>query len=171
MPRSRTRAVVVALVVAAIGGGVTFGILRTGSRGSDPAVFPFAAVGAAPAPYTGFGTARVRVGNDCLEVLVAADDRTRGLGLRRRTTTRPYAGMLFAFPTMTDAGFTMAGVPVPLDITWFAADGAPVDRARMAPCPDGTDADCPVYGSDRPFRYALERTAPSAPVAGALGGC
>ena len=26
----------------------------------------------------------------------------------------------------------------------------------MEPCPEGTDATCPMYASDGPFRYALE---------------
>ena len=131
---------------------------------------PFASTGAAPAPYVGFGTARIGLGGRCVDVLVAADERTRTAGLRGRATTAPYVGMLFAFPTDTTAGFTMSGVSVPLEITWYGADGRSVDRARMEPCPEGSDAECPVYGSDRPFRYALEQVAPNGP-AGALSPC
>lgn len=156
--------------MAAVGGGLIFGLLRGRSGGGDSALLPFAAVQPAPEPFAGFATARVGLGDRCLTLLVAGDEASRETGLRGRRSTAPYDGMLFAFPTEDRFGFTMAGVPVPLDITWFGADGRPVDRARMEPCPDGTDADCPVYRSDRPFRYALERGA-AGPTGGALGSC
>lgn len=171
LPRSRVGAVVVALVVAAIGGGVTFALLRGDGPAAYPAPLPFAEVTAARSPFTGFGAARVAVGDRCLDLLVAADDEARGTGLRQRTTTAPYAGMLFAFPTDLRAGFTMARVPVPLAITWFDADGRPVARTRMEPCPWASDDECPVYESDRAFRYALEEVAPGSIASGALGTC
>lgn len=171
LPRSRLGAAVVALVIAAIGGGVTLALLRGDGPSHYPGELPFAEVTAARSPFAGFGAARVAVGERCVELLVAADDTTRGTGLRQRTTTGPYAGMLFAFPTEIRAGFTMARVPVPLTITWFGADGRPVDRARMEPCPYDSDDKCPIYESDRAFRYALEEVAPGAVAPGALGTC
>ena len=169
MPRRWFRAALAALAIAAIGGVATFGTLRLVAGPGPTAEVPFA-VGVAPAPYVGFGTARIGVGGRCVDLLVAADARSRRTGLRGRVTTAPYAGMLFAFPADSTAGFTMSGVSVPLAITWYAADGRPVDRARMEPCPEGSDAECPVYGSDRPFRYALEQVVPAGS-AGALGPC
>ncbi len=69
----------------------------------------------------------------------------------------------------------MANTPMPLDITFFAANGDPVDQTRMAPCPDGTDATCPEYASKAHYRYALERPAASGSgssgASGALGAC
>jgi len=154
-----------------MGGGATYALLRDDGPAAYPAALPFAEVTAARAPFTGFGAARVAVGDRCRDLLVAADGATRGTGLRQRTTTAPYAGMLFAFPTDIRAGFTMARVPVPLTITWFGADGHPVDRARMEPCPSASDDECPVYESDRAFRYALEEVAPGSIAPGALGSC
>ena len=59
---------------------------------------------------------------------------------------------------------------MPLDITWFSATGAPVDRAQMTPCPERRrDATCPVYRSGSRYRYALEQPAGSAAAAGTLG--
>ena len=149
---------------------MTLGVLSLRS-GSTRARLPFTEVVPAPAPFAGFGAARVALGGRCIDVVVAADEATRTEGLRGRRSSAPYAGMLFAFPAETDAAFTMAGTPVALDITWFAADGRPVDRARMEPCPAGTDATCPRYGSHRRYRYALERLAPAGGSGGALGSC
>jgi uncharacterized membrane protein (UPF0127 family) len=74
--------------------------------------------------------------------------------------------MLFVFEADTRAAFTMAGVPAPLDIAFYAADGTRVDKLRMEPCV-GTDATCPAYQSSAPFRYSLE-TVPGALPAGSL---
>ena len=65
--------------------------------------------------------------------------------------------MLFVFHGRHDAAFTMADVAVPLDITFFAADGTPVDRRADDAVPgQGRDATCPVYAATAPYRYALE---------------
>jgi uncharacterized membrane protein (UPF0127 family) len=70
----------------------------------------------------------------------------------------------------TSARFTMANTPLPLDISFFDADGKPVDQKRMTPCLSGSDATCPVYASARRFRYAVERAAGAAH-GGALTAC
>ena len=57
-------------------------------------------------------------------------------GLRGRSDLGPYDGMLFVFDGPTDAAFTMSGVPVPLDIGFYDADGAPGLGQRMEPCPE-----------------------------------
>jgi len=124
---------------------------------------------AAAAPFTGFTEARVGVGDRCLRVVVADEDDERVQGLRGVRGTDPYDGMLFVFDDDTGARFTMADTLVALDITWYDAVGTPVDATTMVPCPD-TDAGCPTYAADRPYRYALETEAGGG-AAGALGGC
>ena len=124
---------------------------------------------AAP-PFRAFGESRVAVGGRCLRVLIAGTTEQRVQGLRGVRSLGPYDGMLFVFPSSTDARFTMAETPLPLDIGWYASDGTPVDRTRMTPCPHGTDATCPVYASHRRYRYALEQRAGQLG-SGALGAC
>lgn len=114
--------------------------------------------GPASEPFASLSAGTVRVGGHDLRVAVADDPATRSIGLRGRSGPAPYDGMLFVFDGDTRAAFTMAGVLGPLDIGFYAADGARVGRLRMLPCA-GTDATCPVYQVDREFRYALE-TAP-----------
>ena len=77
--------------------------------------------------------------------------------------------MLFVYDAPVDFGFTMSTVPVPLEIGFYAADGTPVSRRHMKPCPRA-EADCPSYGSSGPFTYALETLTGELP-AGALSGC
>ena len=98
----------------------------------------------------------MRVGRHTLTVVVADDDTERIQGLRGRSDAAPYGGMLFVFPGETRSAFTMAGVPGPLDIGFYDASGKQVGRLLMKPCPNGTDASCPIYHIDQPFRYALE---------------
>lgn len=62
--------------------------------------------------------------------------------------------MLFAFDRDTSGGFWMRNTPMPLSIAFFAADGALVSTAAMAPC--GDRADCPSYAAAGAYRYALE---------------
>jgi uncharacterized membrane protein (UPF0127 family) len=101
--------------------------------------------------------------------LIARTTEQRGQGLREVTSLAPYDGMLFVFPEDSDARFTMSNTPMPLDITFLDANGQPVDTTTMRPCLDGSDADCPVYASKGPYRYALERPAGSG--GGAISTC
>src|SRR4051812_21779673 len=131
----------------------------------------FASSSPAAAPFVGFSEARVAVGSKCMRVVVATDPAHRSQGLRDATSLRPYDGMLFVYPRDTTARYTMANTRVPLDITFFSSSGAPVDSARMTPCPNGTDATCPVYASKKPYRFALERPAGASSASGAIGSC
>lgn len=112
--------------------------------------------GAASAPYGGYTLGSLRIGDTTLTVVVADDDAERVQGLRGRSDASPYEGMLFVFPQGTRAAFTMAGVPGPLDIGFYDNSGKNVGKLLMQPCPNGTDATCPIYQIDEPFRYALE---------------
>jgi uncharacterized membrane protein (UPF0127 family) len=125
----------------------------------------------ARAPFRGLTQTHITVGSNVLTVVVADSESERETGLRQRRDVGPYDGMLFVFPADTSIAFTMSTVPVPLDIGFYSASGAVVDRRRMEPCA-GTDATCPLYRSKGPFRYALETLAgrlPHGALAGATG--
>ena len=159
-------AAVVALV--ALGGILFFGARVLDDDDSD-APFSLAPTTRAAAPFEQFDEAMIAVDDDCNRLLVARTDTQRVQGLREVTDLGPYDGMLFVFPAETDARFTMSNTPLPLDITFLDANGKPVDTKTMQPCLDGSDADCPVYASKGPYRYALERPAGSG--GGAISSC
>src|SRR5262245_45771176 len=112
------------------------------------ASFELGEVRAAAAPFADFSETHVALGDRCLRVLLARTPAQRWQGLREVRDLAPFDGMLFVYTSDSDARFTMSDTVIPLDIGWFAADGSPVDRTRMTPCPDGSDATCPVYPSD-----------------------
>jgi uncharacterized membrane protein (UPF0127 family) len=168
-----TRVRITAAIVVAVGAlaGMVVLVVRIRSDESGVGRLRFATTSAAAAPFGDFDEARVAIGGRCLRVLVALSPVQREQGLREVRSLGPYAGMLFVNQSDTNDRYTMADTPMPLDITFFAADGAPVDRTRMAPCPEGTDATCPAYASKKRYRYALEQAAGSSTASGALGGC
>lgn len=125
---------------------------------------------AAGTPFGEFGETNIALGGRCMRVLVASTEHQRVQGLRDVRSLAPYDGMIFVYGSDTSARFTMANTPLTLDISFFDADGKPIDRKRMTPCTTGTDATCPIYASSRRFRYALERAAGAAG-GGALATC
>ncbi|HEX5094992.1 MAG TPA: DUF192 domain-containing protein [Acidimicrobiia bacterium] len=125
---------------------------------------------AAVAPFAGLTEANVSVDGDCKRVAVADSLAERQEGLRGATDLTPYDGMLFVFASDSDSHFTMADTLVPLDIGWYSANGLPVDRTTMQPCPEGDDATCPDYGATSKYRYALETPAGQLG-GGSLSGC
>jgi uncharacterized membrane protein (UPF0127 family) len=170
---------VVAVVLLAIGiarltddnsgGGATGG---SGSRsaasrrsGLEAAV---RAATPAAAPFRGLTHTRIVVGTKTLDVVIANSELERETGLRRRSDVGGYGGMLFVFPAPTTTAFTMSTVPVSLDIGFYDASGAVVDRLVMRPC-TGTDETCPAYQAKAGFSYALETVVgglPPGPLAG-----
>jgi uncharacterized membrane protein (UPF0127 family) len=84
---------------------------------------------------------------------VADSDPERETGLMNRTSLDEDGGMLFVFDEDVQAAFWMKDTLIPLSIAFIAADGEIVTIRDMEPC----KADpCPVYGSDAPYRSALE---------------
>lgn len=163
-----TIAAAVALISLAGMGGLGVWLA---TRGGGRAALPFAAlVRPASAPFRGYRETSVDLGGRCRRVAVADTDALRQEGLRGHVYLGAYAGMLFVSPHDSADAFTMAGVTVPLEIGWYTADGAPVDHAHMAACPDLDRAHCPVYRSDRPYRLALE-TPGGSPAAGGITAC
>lgn len=141
-----------------------------GNGDSESEHFRFGATQPAAAPFDSFSQSRVAVDHRCLHVLVASTSAQRIQGLREVTDLGAYDGMLFVFPSDAFARFTMAQTPLPLDIGWYTSEGAPVDRARMTPCPRGSDTNCPSYGPRHKYRYALETRAGTLGT-GALNAC
>ncbi len=169
MPKRVGIAAAAVVAVLALVGMVVL-VVRIRADESGVGHLRFASTQAASAPFADFDQARVAVGSRCLRMLVASTPAQRTQGLRGVRSLSPYDGMLFVEQRDSTALFTMADTLIPLDITFFDADGVPVDSTRMTPCPDGTDATCPTYGSAKPYRYALERPAGS-PTPGSLASC
>ena len=135
----RTRMTIAGVVAVAALVGMVFIVLHA-VRGSS----------------SSFATERWALDGKCKRVLVARTTTQRARGLRRATTLGPNAGMLFVFPSESDAYFTMAQTLISLDIGWYDGTGRRVDEAHMTPCPKGTDATCPTYAAKSAYRYAFE---------------
>ena len=142
------------VVILAIVGFVAWQSSRDGDGGDAGEVV--SSVESARAPFAGLTAGTITVGGKPLRVVVADNEDERVQGLRQKSDATPYDGMLFVFPSDGLVSFTMATVPDALEIVFFDATGRVVDRLRMEPCPDGSDATCPVYTPKGPFRYALE---------------
>jgi uncharacterized protein len=119
-------------------------------------------------PFVGWTAAEITVGGREMDVVIADEVGERGQGMRGRSDLGPYDGMLFVYGTDTLPAFTMSGVPVPLDLGVYAANGDELDRLEMVPC-ESTDSECPTYVADVPFRFAIEALEGELPE-GALSG-
>jgi uncharacterized membrane protein (UPF0127 family) len=164
--RSRLAAAVAVALVSAVGSGI---VVARWVSGDGRAPIPLGLrASPAGAPFAGYREVRVAIDGRCVRVVVADTRARRERGLRGVDDLRPYEGMLFAERGDSDAAFTMAGVDMPLDITWYAPAGFRLDATRMRPCPRTDATRCPVYRSQRPYRFALEAPAgalSSAPLA------
>lgn len=123
-------------------------------------VDPLADASPAVAPFAGMTEATITVEGEELRVVVADEPAERQQGLRERDSLGAYDAMLFVFPEDTAGPFTMARVPVDLDIRWLDQNGVVVAEQRMTACPDGDDGSCPRYEPDATYRFALETIAP-----------
>lgn len=110
-------------------------------------------------PLDGYGEVAIAITNPdgsikgwC--VLLAETQEQRGKGLMNVTDFGGYPGMLFVWNDDTSSSFYMRNTPTPLSIAWVDAEGELVSTADMDPC--GDDPNCPLYGADRPYRFALE---------------
>jgi uncharacterized membrane protein (UPF0127 family) len=166
----RGRIAIAAIVaIAALTAAIVLAV-RSFRPDDGTAGFDLGEVRAATARFSDFSETHVKLGDHCLRVLLARTPLERSQGLRAVRDLSPYDGMLFVYSSNSTNRYTMADTLIPLDIGWYGADGKRVDRARMVPCPKGTDATCPTYGSDGSYRYALEM-APGQLSSGALGAC
>jgi uncharacterized membrane protein (UPF0127 family) len=122
-----------------------------------------------PAPSM-FEERRLLVGDRCLTVEVANTDEARAQGLRGRDTLGRFNGMLFEFPQLTTARFTMSNTKIPLTVGFYDENGGFIQSVDMEPCPEGNEQNCPTYGANAPFRSALEVAKGQLPP-GNLGTC
>jgi uncharacterized membrane protein (UPF0127 family) len=169
--RARLRLAAVVAVISAIGIGVLAVQFALRGSGTDGARLPLGLeTHPAGAPFAGYRETSIEVDGRCRLVAVADTAALRAQGLRRRVNVGRYAGMLFVFDGESDTSFTMSGVSQPLEIGWYSADGKRISEEHMAPCPNHSQADCPIYSAGRSYRIALERPGGS-PSVGQLTPC
>jgi uncharacterized membrane protein (UPF0127 family) len=109
----------------------------------------------------GFDLAEVTIttaggGDRPLQAWIADTTDERARGLMAVTDLGDADGMLFVFGDAAVRRFYMWQTPMPLDIAFFAADGAFVSSAAMEPCLEPSADVCARYAPDEPFQFALE---------------
>ena len=87
---------------------------------------------------------------------LAGTPEQRHRGLTGITDLGAARGMVFVFDRPASYRFYMWQTPMPLDILFFDASGAFVDRADMEPCLAGPVDRCERYSSTVPFLTAVE---------------
>ena len=166
-------------LAAAISGTSRIAVTRASqtSEGETPETSPAApastsdapeaaalAVLAAAVPLEGFREGLLGVSGPAGTVVwpvIIADTpaaRQRGLmGVADFAALGGYAAMVFVFPGDTSGAFWMRDTPLPLRITFVAADGSVVSGTEMAPCLAPTPADeCERYFPEGSYRLAIE---------------
>lgn len=144
-------------------------VVESGAPGATSATDATDATDATAADGSELARTCRSVGGACLELLVAETPSEREAGLRgRESVLERVDGMLFVFDEPTDGAFTMSEVVEPLEIGFYDADGERVGGHVMEPCA-GSVEECPTYGAEAPFQFAVE-TAPGELPAGPLGG-
>lgn len=127
-------------------------------------IAPAAAVLATAVPLEGFREGLLGVsgpaGTHVWPVIIADTPaaRQRGLmGVADFAALGGYAAMVFVFPDDTGGAFWMRDTPLPLRITFVAADGSVVSGTDMVPCLAPTPADeCERYFPAASYRLAIE---------------
>jgi len=109
-----------------------------------------------PVGLDGFDTTVITIDDRTMTVAVAETREQRSQGLMGVTDLGGLDGMLFVFQRDSSGGFWMKDTLIPLDIVFFDAEGALVDRFMMEPC---TEDPCPSYVPGGPYRYAVEAPA------------
>ncbi len=91
-----------------------------------------------------------------LTLAVAADGRSRELGLMCVTALKPDAGMIFVFPNDSDWEFWMKNTVTPLDMLWVGPDGTVRDVAADVPASTLDTTDDKVARRRGHGRYVIE---------------
>ena len=87
-----------------------------------------------------------------LVALADTPDR-RSQGLMGVTDLGDLEGMVFLFPKPAAYRFWMKDTLIPLDVAFFATDGALLGVLTMEPC---TSDPCPSYGVDEFSQWVIE---------------
>jgi uncharacterized membrane protein (UPF0127 family) len=98
-------------------------------------------------------TISMAIGSKTYSLELAADDRSRDLGLMNRDHMAADHGMIFIFPEAQEQSFWMKNTPIPLDIVFIDADDKVVSTHTMKPLDETTTP------SDGPAKYAVELNA------------
>jgi uncharacterized membrane protein (UPF0127 family) len=85
-----------------------------------------------------------------LQMEIANTPSEREVGLMNRSSLGANAGMLFVFPSDTNAAFWMKDTLIPLSIAFVKADGTIVHIEDMQPQTETN------HYSTEPYRYAIE---------------
>lgn len=104
----------------------------------------------------GFPVTQIVVAGETVPVALAETREQRGRGLREVADLGELAGMLFVWDEPSGSGFTMAQVPIELDIAVLDGDGVVLEVQKAIPC---RQLRCPTYRFDTRFRYAVESPA------------
>ncbi|MBD5633758.1 MAG: DUF192 domain-containing protein, partial [Candidatus Eremiobacteraeota bacterium] len=105
-----------------------------------------------------------------LILAVAADERTRELGLMCVTRLRPHHGMIFVFASSAVQEFWMKNTLVPLDMVWVAADGSVTSVAAHVPASTRSTPDERVARRRGEGLYVIELADGEAAAAGIRAG-
>lgn len=147
----RLRVVLALLCVVAVACGGS-------EREADPEASPSpVAEQTLPEGSPTFEPARVLIdteeGSVILDVEKAETDEQRAFGLMHRESLDPDSGMVFLYFEEKTCCFYMKNTLIPLSIAFFDESGIIVEILDMEPC----EAEpCELYGSDEPYRGALE---------------
>jgi len=150
---------VVALVVVAVGSCFAIGA----SRPADPHLLPAAVgLGGHSRPTSrvrGFGQINFRVvsahsgrAGPLRCALLADKPAAQHQGMKGRHDLAGYDAMIFRWTDDSQDQFVNEGVPIPISVAWFDADGVLIATADMPACL----THCPTYSVSVPFRMALE---------------
>ncbi len=132
---------------------------------ADPAALVACANPALPhailaGPFAGSGTPlpTIRVGGVAVPLVlaVAADERSRELGLMCVTRLKPHSGMIFVFSAPDVQEFWMKNTLVPLDMVWVAPDGMVTSVAAHVPASTRTTPDDAVARRRGEGLYVIE---------------
>jgi len=105
----------------------------------------------------GFTTVSLELtGTEPCCVWLADSPGERSRGLMEVTDIGAPVGMLFVYTAEQSTNFYMFNTILPLSIAFFDGDGRFVSSTDMEPCALPDPGDCPRYGAEAPFRYALE---------------
>lgn len=131
--------------------------LLTGSFGCRPSATSAPPAGTnAPAkpkgtPQAKLPTIKLDVGGKEMVSEVAADDRTRQMGMMFRETMGKDEGMIFVFPAPYQASFWMKNTFVPLDAAYIDSRGVILEIHKLMPLNEDS-----VAASSDQVQYVLE---------------
>jgi len=114
-----------------------------------------ALLGKSNARYSWYDQKVVSVGNVKLNVLLAATDAQKQLGLGHRKNLDQFSGMLFHFNKATP-GFWMKDMLIPIDIIWISENTIIAINKNIPPPSSQDPQPLPIYSPPSPIDYVLE---------------